>query len=470
MYTLDNVVPSTVTACSIFFVALGIGYLWRSNSKAHHKLPPGPSRLPLLGNVLQVPGKHLTTYFRRMVEEYGGLVSLKLAGSTVILVGDLKLAKHLLEKHSAKHSSRPVLPYVRKYVDPENDFWALGEECESHSLGRKLTTGIMSLVRVGKTEPLQEYEAALNVQHLLGDGGKDWFHHIERVASSTVLTAAFGMHCPTGRELELKTFLDVLAEAIHLVTPNASIINKFPFVDLIPGPMPWRARAQSFRKRLDILYEKLLDDALTGKASGMNTEIDYVVGTDRLPTFKDRPLLPYVEAIVRVRAGAPHQSTADDVIEHQGEQYFIPKGSIIFAVTWAIEHDQSKFEDHERFMPERFLDSEGNLKPNYETSVYGFGRRLCPGIPFGERLLWINIVTMLWTFNIRASDEIDPKTALPFQYDDSNAAFNGDLAKSPLKFPAVFEPRSSLRAEVAMREWIECEKDLNVLMPVMKDS
>ncbi|KAG5349190.1 hypothetical protein C0989_005402, partial [Termitomyces sp. Mn162] len=63
----------------------------------------------------------------------------------------------------------------------------------------------------------------------------------------------------------------VLAEAIHLVTPNASIINKFPFVDLIPGPMPWRARAQSFRKRLDILYEKLLDDALTGKASGMNT-------------------------------------------------------------------------------------------------------------------------------------------------------------------------------------------------------
>ncbi|KAH0589265.1 hypothetical protein H2248_005027 [Termitomyces sp. 'cryptogamus'] len=114
-----------------------------------------------------------------MVEEYGGLVSLKLAGSTVILVGDLKLAKHLLKKHLAKHSSHPVLPYIRKYVDPENDFWALGEECESHSLGRKLTFGIMSLIRVGKTEPLQEYEAAFNVHHLLGDGGKDWFHHIE---------------------------------------------------------------------------------------------------------------------------------------------------------------------------------------------------------------------------------------------------------------------------------------------------
>ena len=28
-------------------------------------------------------------------------------------------------------------------------------------------------------------------------------------------------------------------------------------------------------------------------------EIDRVVGTERLPTFEDRPLLPYIEGIVR---------------------------------------------------------------------------------------------------------------------------------------------------------------------------
>ena len=41
----------------------------------------------------------------------------------------------------------------------------------------------------------------------------------------------------------------------------------------------------------------------------------------------------------------------------------------------AIEHDQSQFEDHDRFMPERFLDGKGNLEPNYETSAFGYGRR-----------------------------------------------------------------------------------------------
>ncbi|KAG6853246.1 hypothetical protein C0991_005748 [Blastosporella zonata] len=134
-----------------------------------------------------------------------------------------------------------------------------------------------------------------------------------------------------------------------------------------------------------------------------------------------------------------------------------------------MEHDQSKFEDHDRFMPERFLDANGQLKPGYETSAFGFGRRLCPGIPFAERSLWSNIATLLWTFNIHRSNEPDPQTGLPFNYDDSDAGFSGALTNAPFKFPAVFEPRSPQRTEVARREWAECEKDLNVLLPAPKN-
>ncbi|KAG6843467.1 hypothetical protein H0H87_004088, partial [Tephrocybe sp. NHM501043] len=91
----------------------------------------------------------------------------------------------------------------------------------------------------------------------------------------------------------------------------------------------------------------------------------------------------------------------------------------------AIEHDQSRFEDADRFMPERFLQANGQLKSKYETSAFGFGRRICPGAIFAERSLWIDVATLLWTFNIHGTD--DPKTGLPFKYDDSDAAFNGDV-------------------------------------------
>ncbi|KAG6884576.1 hypothetical protein C0993_009907 [Termitomyces sp. T159_Od127] len=243
----------------------------------------------------------------------------------------------------------------------------------------------MSTVRAGKTEPLQEFEAILNIQRLLDDG--------------------------------------------------ASIINTLPFIDSLPGPKPWKIRAEEFRKREDAAYKKLIDQAMAAKASGINTwaakftgdtsegeqrflvkgfttaaiettavtlqnfvlacirypewiptaqrEIDLVVGNDRLPSFRDRPFLPYVEAIIRethrwrptARFGVPHQSVADDVIEYRGHEYFIPKGSNIFAVTWAIEHDQSRYKEPDRFIPERFLAPKGNLKSDYETSAFGFGRR-----------------------------------------------------------------------------------------------
>ncbi|KAG6823055.1 hypothetical protein H0H92_011569, partial [Tricholoma furcatifolium] len=259
---------------------------------------------------------------------------------------------------------------------------------------------------------------------------------MERVAGSSVLAAAYGKHCPKWDDPDLKAIFLAITELNIVLSPAASIINVLPFLDLIPGPMPWRTYARAFRELEDQIYNKLIGEAVGGQASGMNTwaaafaskdkpegnqghllknliaagidttaislqtfvlacirypewitsaqkEIDMIVGPDRLPSFTDRPLLPYVDAVVHetlrwrpaVRFGLPHKATADDVIEYQEQAYFIPKGSVIFAVAWAIEHDQSKYEDHDRFLPERFLDDGGQLKSGYETSAFGFGRR-----------------------------------------------------------------------------------------------
>ncbi|KAG6827120.1 hypothetical protein H0H92_013140 [Tricholoma furcatifolium] len=482
-------------ATAVSLVTFSILYIQKRSRIAGRQLPPDPAGLPLIGNLLQVPTTHLASYFRQVTEEYGGLAFLNLAGSPTVLIGDMKVAKDLLDKHSIKHSSRPLNHMFSRHVDPHNDYWAFSQDSEAVTIGRRLTTGIMSAVRSGETEPLQDFEAKLNIQLLLEDGGDNWLELMERAAASVVLTALFGLHCPTGHEPELKLLREVLAELEELYMPSSSIVNFLPFLDWIPWEMPWRTRAKAFRKRQEVLYKTLIDNAVNGKGSGMNTyqtavslqtfvlacimypewvavaqkEIDAVVGSDRMPSFQDRPHLPYIEAIIRVRFGIPHFSVADDVIEYRGKEYFIPKGSTIFPVSWAIEHDQSAFEDHDRFMPERFLDSDGKLKLDYSTSAFGFGRRICPGIPFAERSLWADIVTMLWTFNIRGSARPDTTTGLPLRYDDRDAAFHGGVANVPKRFPAVFEPRSAHRVEVARRDWAECEKDLNVLLPAPKD-
>ncbi|KAJ7617068.1 cytochrome P450 [Roridomyces roridus] len=467
----------------------------RRSSGSVAVLPPGPKGLPLVGNVFQVPGKHMATYFRRLCEKYGGMVSLNMAGSTFILLGTMDLAKEVMEKRSTKFSDRPTLPIYR-YIDPDQIYWAFFSG-RTQFVGRKLTGGIMAGVRAGETEALQHFEALTTVNRILDNRGRGWFHEMERTSASAVLSAAFGLGCPTGEEPELKQIIRSLTELVHAVTPSTSIINMLPSLDLLPGPMPWRKWGAEFRRREDELFDKLGDHA---KASGMNTwaasfangdsksgrdtrrlinifsiaaidtttaqmqsfvlacllhpswigraqaQIDAVVGEDRMPTFQDRAQLPYVEAVVRetlrwrlpVRMGIPHQSTADDILEYKGQEYFIPKGSIVYAVSWAIEHDENCYENPEEFLPERFLEGQ-KLKSGYETSAFGFGRRVCPGVPFAERSMWINVAMILWAFDIHKSAHCS--------YGESDTEFKGEFTNPPLEFPAVFAPRSARREE-----------------------
>lgn len=66
----------------------------------------------------------------------------------------------------------------------------------------------------------------------------------------------------------------------------------------------------------------------------VQTEIDRVIGRNRLPEFSDRSKLPYLEGIYRevlrskppLQLGGPHSLVEDD--HYKG--YFIPKGWLLF--------------------------------------------------------------------------------------------------------------------------------------------
>ena len=69
-------------------------------------------------------------------------------------------------------------------------------------------------------------------------------------------------------------------------------------------------------------------------------ELDFVIGQDRLPTFADRPSLPYINAIIMeslrwknvAPLGVQHKTIEDTV--YNG--YFVPKGTVLFPNTWLV--------------------------------------------------------------------------------------------------------------------------------------
>jgi len=200
------------------------------------------------------------------------------------------------------------------------------------------------------------------------------------------------------------------------------------------------------------------------------TEIDAVVGPNRLPNFSDREHMPYIEAVCRevlrwrpvARIAIPHRATADDIVQYNGKEYFIPKDSTVIGVPWIIEHDPVVYPDPDTFKPERWLDAEGQLRGYYFSTGFGWGHRACPGTPFAERSLWINVVLWLWTFDIGH--------APGYTYVSDDSAFSTGFGTTPKPFPVDFKLRSAQHEMVVKQEWQDSEKDLAMLLPMPKSS
>lgn len=175
-------------------------------------------------------------------------------------------------------------------------------------------------------------------------------------------------------------------------------------------------------------------------------EIDRVVGSNRLPSYDDRTSLPYVEALYRevMRWGPPfplstaHAATEDDI--YKG--YFIPKGATIIANIWAMTRNEEKYPKPDTFMPERFVDEHGNLNDDDMMFVFGFGRRICPGRHMASATIWLSIVSVLATFNIRKmKDARGNDIPLDGKYSDG-------MISSPLPFECSITPRSIIAKQL----------------------
>ncbi|CAA7261124.1 unnamed protein product [Cyclocybe aegerita] len=75
---------------------------------SHLPLPPGPKRLPLIGNILDLPRKfEWETYHKWCAELNTDILYLNFAGTNVVVLDTYEAAYDLLEKRSSIYSGRP---------------------------------------------------------------------------------------------------------------------------------------------------------------------------------------------------------------------------------------------------------------------------------------------------------------------------------------------------------------------------
>ncbi len=137
------------------------------------------------------------------------------------------------------------------------------------------------------------------------------------------------------------------------------------------------------------------------------SELDTIVGRDRIVEESDCKQLGYLEAIVKEIL---HLHPPLPIVFHASHEtgwqviqgYSLPTVTGLFANVWAIGCDPNAWEKPLEFNPQRFIQNKKNIDVTgqcFELLPFGSGRQVCPGHLFSNLLVQIILACMLQSFN-----------------------------------------------------------------------
>ena len=137
-------------------------------------------------------------------------------------------------------------------------------------------------------------------------------------------------------------------------------------------------------------------------------ELEQVVDLKNIVQESHLPKLRYLDAVIketfRLHPPLPLLIGRSPSKPCKVGEYIVPKGSTIYMNAWAIHRDPKYWENPLEFNPNRFINPDGTTKFNYNGSntnfvSFGSGRRICPGIPVGEKMLMYLLASLIHSFN-----------------------------------------------------------------------
>ncbi|CAG7852162.1 O-methylsterigmatocystin oxidoreductase Short=OMST oxidoreductase; AltName: Full=Aflatoxin B synthase; AltName: Full=Aflatoxin biosynthesis protein Q; AltName: Full=Cytochrome P450 64 [Serendipita indica DSM 11827] len=501
---LADATPLQLSLVGAAVLSAGYILLNRSNSR---KYPPGPPRLPLIGNSHNFPNENWPVVFNEWQKQYGDIVYLELPGMPFVVVNSLSLANELFIRRTNINSGRKIGYMVNHMMGWE---WIISHRNTDNVFykQRKVLKHGLGPTAVMRHDVLIERCAsslALKLQKIHGSPEDT----IVKSVALAIIELAYGQKMveESGEQMikQNQEAMSMLFHAFHHVW----MVDFFPWLRFIPSWMPGAGfkrfakktknmintiRSAPFNLAVQRHSEGKLDHCLADEwitefgpceeaqdalaalyfagydttstvvvrflhamfifpdvAKRVQAEIDSVVGQGHLLTIKDRQSLPYTEAVWKetlrwrpqLPLALPHTNSEDQIING----YFIPKGALFQPNYGFMMTDPSIWGDPDVFRPERFLDSDASTLPDPNVLVFGFGSRICPGMYFADRAAFHVALTSVSLFSI-----------LPLEGEKvphiDDIEYTKDVTKVPVKFDCRFVPRneeaSNLLASLAL--------------------
>ncbi|XP_039250888.2 cytochrome P450 2F2-like [Styela clava] len=477
---------------TISLIVIAVIFLFLDYRKRKKDHPPGPWGLPILG---YLPFFHEDQFitFKKLVEEYGSIFSIKIATKEVIVVNDYDLIKEALVKQYKIFSGRPKSRFFEELCNGNGFAFVDGLK---HSVFRNFGINAINEFRMTSGTSVIKEEIDHMFQFIKEKKNKQV--NCEDLIHKAIANAAFCLVYG-----ERSSYDDPEFNAIYKCTKQN---GNDPFIPLVTFAYwarflpPLNGRYKKFlanfhyeetsirrkkeerKKQPEIrgTYSNYIDKFLDKMQSENQTElfneeqlvqnaheiygasidttsnaicwcilgllhcpeyqdrmwreINGVIGSNTLNTEhrKEMPFTEaYIEEVLRFRPIIPLSLRRTIESTNLG-RYRLPKDSTVAINIWAVHHDPKYFKNPYDFKPERFIDSNNRFVHCDKVIAFSTGPRFCPGKRLALKNIFLVLVSIVQKYKMSPPD----KKSLPSFDEGIYGAVHG-----PHAFEVVFEER-----------------------------
>ncbi|XP_051123102.1 cytochrome P450 76T24-like [Andrographis paniculata] len=426
--------------CIILFLAIAwIVVVALTGARKPSGLPPGPHRVPVIGNILELgskPHRSLAT----LAGKYGPVMSLKLGTRTTVVISAPEEAKMVMQKHDLIFSGRSIpgaaetlrhSDFSMAWLPVDHQWRKLRKICKEQMFSAARLDSSQGL-RKAKLRQLSDHVGDCAAAGRAVDIGEAAFTTSLNLMSASLFSMDFAKFDSDSSQ-EMKDVVWGVMKGVG--SPNLS--DYFPVLKRADPQGILRETEKYFQKLFDIfddiidkrmksrkdkkddLLEALIDlnlrdetelslndikhllldlfvagaDTTSGtvewamselmrrpeKLSRARDEIRGLIGETGEMQESDIQNLPYLQAVVketfRFHPAAPFLMPRKAETDVEINGYIIPKDCQILINFWASGRNSNVWSDAETFMPERFLEGDAR-KIDYRGKDFEL-------IPFG---------------------------------------------------------------------------------------
>lgn len=227
-----------------------------------HNLPPGPWRLPFIGNLHQLASSAPHQRLRDLANKYGPLMHLQIGEVSTVIVTSPEMAKMVMKTHDIKFAFRPqsicsrIISYDSRNIvfAPFGDYW--------RHMRKICTLELLSPKRVLSFRPIREQEMMNFNKFILSNYGNS-INLTEKIMStmfSIISRSAIGGKLPAD---EMKLFISLIKDCANFAS-GFNAADFFPSATVIHSISNVKPKVEAVHNEIDrILGSVILEHELS---------------------------------------------------------------------------------------------------------------------------------------------------------------------------------------------------------------